>query len=282
MRLPKKVNQLCRVFIALMTSAFVACAIATPSTSTRDEVCKRGWRLLETLPHEVSHFTQGLLIHRGRMYESTGLYGHSALHEIEIHTGHALRSRALPREFFGEGLALVGNKLVQMTWREQRAFIFDLDLNPLGSLAYTGEAWGLTTLHREGDEVLLMSDGSHVLRVLDADSLRDQGRIEVRERGQPVAQLNELEMMGEEILANVWHQDRVLAIDPSSGAVRGWFDFSSLRTQLRWPGGRRLAEADLNGLAYDAASHRLFVTGKRWPQTFVLEPGPCQTSQENQ
>lgn len=277
MRLPKKVNQVCRVFIALMTSVFVACAMATPATSTRDEVCKRRWRLQETRPHEVSHFTQGLLIERGRMYESTGLYGRSAIHEIEIHTGHALRSRALPRDFFGEGLAVIGDKLVQMTWREQRAFVFDLDLNPLGSLAYEGEAWGLTSVHRDGEALLLMSDGSDVLRLLDADTLRERDRIQVRERGGPVTRLNELEMMEGELLANVWHEDRVLVIDPDTGVVRAWFDFSSLRTQLRWPGGRMPAETDLNGLAFDAASGRLYVTGKRWPLTFVIEPGACES-----
>ena len=210
------------------------------------------------------------------MYESTGRYGHSAIHEIELHTGHALRSRALPREFFGEGLALVGDKLVQITWREQRAFIFDLDLNPLGGLAYQGEGWGLTSLRRDGREVLVMSDGSHVLRLLDAHTLHELDRIEVQERGRPVTQLNELEVMDQEILANVWHQDRVLAIDPSNGKVRGWFDFSSLRSQLQWPGAGRPTETDLNGLAYDAKSRRLFVAGKHWPQTFVVEPGACE------
>ncbi|MGQ0530859.1 MAG: glutaminyl-peptide cyclotransferase [Panacagrimonas sp.] len=275
MRLPKKVNQVCRVIIALMTSVFVACAMATPVTSAHDEICKRRWRLLETRHHEVSHFTQGLLIEHGRMYESTGLYGASAVHEIELNSGRVLHSRALPRKFFGEGLAAVGNKLVQMTWREQRAFMFDLDLNPLGSLAYEGEAWGLTTMHRDGQALLLMSDGSNVLRWLDANTLHERHRIQVRERGRPVTRLNELEMMGTELLANIWHEDRVLVIDPDTGTVRAWFDFAALRTQLRWPGGTVPPETDLNGLAYDATTRRLFVTGKRWPLMFVVEPGAC-------
>lgn len=228
-------------------------------------------------PHDPSHFTQGLLVTDGRLYESTGLYGSSAVQEVDRASGTRLRRYRLPRSDFGEGLTRVGDRLLQLTWREQRAWVYDLDLNPLGTVKYAGEGWGLTTLPPTADKptpTLVMSDGSHRLQLLHHDSLQRLRQIEVRDGGRAVPRLNELEFVRGEILANVWHLDEVIAIDPESGAVRGRYDFAPLRRELRWPQGVP-PETDLNGVAFDERSGRVLITGKRWPRLFEVELGGC-------
>ena len=240
--------------------------------------CTRDWALIAEHPHAISHFTQGLLITDGRLFESTGLYGHSALQEVDLRSGRSLNRHRLPSTEFAEGLTRVDDRLIQLTWREQRAWIYDLQLQRVGVLRYEGEGWGLTTLPAGGvnsEPRLAMSDGSHRLQFREPRGLELLRTVEVRDGGRAVRNLNELEYVAGEILANVWHRDVVVAIDPDSGTVRGRYDFSALRQRLRWPEAGAPRETDLNGIAYDERSGHALLTGKHWPQLFEVRLGGC-------
>lgn len=269
-RLRSKVNWIFAVAIVGLCAACTAIARAPHG----DTGCLRAWQLVATHPHDPSHFTQGLLLTDGRLFESTGLYGVSAVQEVELRTGRRLRRQPLPRSDFGEGLARVGDRLVQLTWREGRAWIFDLSLRPLGTLPLQGEGWGLTTARIGQQTWLLQSDGSDRLHWLDPQTLQRVRSVAVRDGRRPVRLINELEFVEGEVLANLWHRDEVVAIDPTSGAVRGRYDFGVLRQQLAWPNGEP-PETDMNGVAYDDRSGHVLLTGKRWPWLFEVRLQDC-------
>lgn len=275
--MPRKVNLVTCTCIAFLTLCIAAFDRANALFPFAGGTCERPWQVVKEYPHDPTHFTQGLLITRGRMFESVGLYGRSAIHEIDLASGRALKSRTLPVEIFSEGLALAGDRLVQVTWREQTALVYDLDLRLVNSLAYFGEGWGLTTASLGDEERLILSDGTPWLRFLDPATLEEKGRVKVKESGEPVAFLNELEQVGNEVLANIWHSDRVVAIDLPTGQVMSQFDFSALRERLDWPSDEP-PETDLNGLAFDARSGHLLVTGKFWPKLFEVKFAACGAS----
>jgi len=223
-------------------------------------------RALASYPHDPTAFTQGLLLHAGVLYESTGLYGRSRLRATDPTSGRQVWARRLPARLFGEGLARRSDgTLVQLTWREEVALLWR-GPQRRGQVGYEGEGWGLT---RAGD-VLVMSDGSDLLTLRDPQTLRPCGVIRVRDGGRAVAGLNELEWVAGEIWANVWPSDRIAVIDPRSGQVRRVLDLSGLRRDL--PAG----EVDvLNGIAWDPARRQVLVTGKLWPRLFAIAaPGP--------
>ena len=225
------------------------------------------YRVVNAYPHERGAFTQGLIVDRGMLLESTGGYGRSTLRRVELETGRVMEERRLPSHLFGEGLARAGERLVQLTWRAGRAFLYDPEtLDPAGSFEYPGEGWGLTF----DGEHLVMSDGSAVLRFLELPDFAEVRRLEVRDRGTPVERLNELEYVEGRIYANVWFDERIAVISPSSGEVEAWID---LRGILPLPF-RRSPEEVLNGIAYDPENGRLFVTGKGWPRLFEIEVLP--------
>lgn len=219
--------------------------------------------VLARLPHDDRAFTQGLVWHQGLLYESTGRYGASEVRKVDIPTGRVLARKPLAGELFGEGLALVGDALFQLTWKENRLLVYDrASLRLERTLPYAYEGWGLAWDGRH----LIASDGSSLLRFLDPRSLRVERELLVRDGREPVAYLNELEWVDGEILANVYGQDRIARIDPASGEVRGWIDLSALV-----PAGTRVdAEAVANGIAYDPERRVLYVTGKRWPVIYAL------------
>jgi len=223
-------------------------------------------QVLRTYPHDPSSFTQGLVWDRGLLYESTGRYGHSSLSVRDFKSDRLLRQHTLPKTVFGEGIALVGEEIIQITWQERQAFVYDkASLRLKRTLTYAWEGWGLTYDGRH----LIASDGSALLRFLDPATLREKHRIEVREGEQVIDQLNELEFVKGEILANRYGSDRIARISPQTGQVIGWIDLSHL-----YPQRKRLShEAVLNGIAYDATQDVLIVTGKYWPQVFVI-PAP--------
>jgi glutamine cyclotransferase len=224
------------------------------------------YTVVRTLPHDASAFTQGLIFHRGLLFESTGLYGQSTLREVDPETGAVLRKRALPRDVFGEGLALHSNRLYQLTWREGLVFVYDADtLETVGSFPLAGEGWGLAAW----DGKLIVSDGTARLRFYEPASFTLIAERTVRDGDRPVPRLNELEIVDGELLANIWGEDRVARIDPVTGAVRGWLDFSALVPKDL----RRSTEAVLNGIAYDPATRRLFITGKNWPVLYEVKWG---------
>jgi glutaminyl-peptide cyclotransferase len=238
--------------------------VATPPAT--EEVPLYTYRVVNAFPHDPAAFTQGLVYQDGIFYEGTGLRGQSTLRKVDPSTGQVLQGIRLPDQYFGEGIAILGQRLYQLTWQENTGFIYDKDsFELLDTWSYEGEGWGLAT---DGQR-LLMSDGSHELRFLDPDTLAELGRLAVLDgEGQPVARLNELEWIEGEVWANVWLTDLIARIDPASGRLLGWIDLTGLL-----PDEDRAAQRVdvLNGIAYDAATGRLFVTGKWWPKLFEIE-----------
>jgi glutamine cyclotransferase len=220
-------------------------------------------RIVAAYPHDPAAFTQGLAIADGRLYEGTGQYGGSSLRRVDLATGRVEKIRALNSRYFGEGIAILDGRIYQLTWQNGVAIVYDLDtFDVVKTFPYEGEGWGLT---HDGTH-LILSDGSAVLRYLDPGSFAVVRTIEARETGVPIVRLNELEYVAGEIWANVWYDDRIVRISPKDGTVLGWIDLAKL-----YPAAVRGPEAVLNGIAYDAAADRLFVTGKNWPQLFEIE-----------
>jgi len=230
-----------------------ATTAATPVERLRVEV-------LEVLPHDPGAFTQGLLWHRGSLFESTGLNGRSSLREVEPKSGIVQRKVDLDRQYFGEGLARVGERLVQLTWREGVAFVYDaFSFAEVERFRYDGEGWGLCY---NGSD-LVMSDGSSQLTFRDPETFTVRRRLEVRRDGQPVNRLNELECVGDRIYANIWVSDEIVVIDAASGKVTAVIDASGLLSAME----RRGVDV-LNGIAHDAESGDFYITGKLWPKMF--------------
>jgi glutamine cyclotransferase len=227
------------------------------------------YRVVNTWSHDRDAFTQGLVYLDGVLLESTGLYGRSSLRRAELNTGRVLQQVTVPPEYFSEGLAALQGKLYQLSWQNQKGFVYDLQtLQPEKQFAYAGEGWGLAT----DGQSLILSDGTDRIRFLNPATFAVERTINVSDHGRPVVRLNELEYVKGEIFANVWQTDFVVRINPATGAVTGWIDFSGLLS----PTDRDATTDVLNGIAYDAAGDRLFVTGKFWPKLFEvrLEPKP--------
>jgi glutamine cyclotransferase len=241
--------------------ATVACASAT---AQRQAAPVQGFKIVATYPHDPKAFTQGLVFADGEFYESTGLNGESSLRRVEVTTGKVLQELKVPNEYFAEGLALVGDELLQLTWQHQRGFVYDRKtFAQKRTFPYTGEGWGIAYDATGG---LVMSDGSDQLTFLDPKTLKAARSIHVRDAGKPIGQLNELEWIEGEIWANVWTTDRVARISPVTGDVKAWVDLSTL-----WPRNQRQPPADvLNGIAYDKATRRIFITGKKWPRLYQI------------
>jgi glutamine cyclotransferase len=236
---------------------------ASPAAATAGVPTRYTCTVVATWPHDTGAFTQGLVWRNGGLLESTGLNGRSSLREVELKTGRVLKRVDLAHEHFAEGLAVVGDKAYQLTWRGGKGFVYDADTFRLEKeFAYEGEGWGLATDGRS----LILSDGTRRLRFLDPVTFKVTRTVEVVENGQAVDELNELEWINGEIFANVWHTDRIVRIDPASGRVRGVIDC----TVIVAASGRSGDEAVLNGIAYDAAGDRLFITGKLWPKIFEV------------
>jgi glutamine cyclotransferase len=225
------------------------------------------FRVVKAYPHDANAFTQGLIYRQGFLFESTGRNGQSTLRKVKLETGEVVQQHRLDRAYFAEGLAEWNGQLVQLTWQSKIAFVYDLaTFAPRRTFGYPGEGWGLAR-DREG---FILSDGSDQLRFLHPDTFREVRRIRVTDRGTPVRDLNELEFIRGEVYANVWHTDRIARISPATGRVTGWIDLRGLMSA----GYRLDPEAVLNGIAYDPASNRLFVTGKLWPRLFEIEVVP--------
>jgi glutaminyl-peptide cyclotransferase len=227
-----------------------------------------GYKVVRSYPHDPQAFTQGLAYHDGVLYEGTGLHGRSSIRKVRLETGEVVQIRHLDSRYFGEGIAIWKDALIQLTWQSGIGFVYDLaTFQPRRTFTYTGEGWGLT----HDGERLIMSDGSETgtLRLLDPDTWRETGRLTVRDGSLPVKGLNELEFVKGEIYANVWDTDRIARISPRTGQVTGWIDLRGLLDP------REAAGVDvLNGIAYDEVDDRLFVTGKLWPRLFEIQVVP--------
>jgi glutamine cyclotransferase len=230
------------------------------------------YRVVHAYPHDPQAFTQGLIYMDGHLYESTGLNGHSSLRMVDLESGRILQLLNVPGQYFAEGLAPWGSTLIQLTWENHVALVYDrFSFRLLRTVPYSGEGWGLT---QDGKD-LILSDGSSTLHILDPATLREVRRLTVTQSAAkgnaiPVSQLNELEYIHGQIYANIWHTDRIARISPTTGKVLGWIDLSGLLPESQ----RSSPEAVLNGIAYDSAHDRLFVTGKLWPKLFEIKVVP--------
>lgn len=225
------------------------------------------FKVINVFPHDPAAFTQGLVYRDGFLYEGTGLNGRSSLRKVRLETGEVVQHADLSGEFFGEGIAIVGNKVFQLTWQSHIGFVYNLaDFKLLRQFSYPGEGWGLTS---HGSEIF-MSDGTAEIRVLNAATLKEKRRFAVRDGATAIDQLNELEFVNGELFANIWQTDRIARISPVNGKVVGWIDLTGLLSPIY----RRREDAVLNGIAYDAAHKRLFVTGKLWPKIFEIQLVP--------
>ncbi|UCG59049.1 MAG: glutaminyl-peptide cyclotransferase [Phycisphaerales bacterium] len=221
------------------------------------------YKISKTYSHDRSAYTQGLAFENGVLYESTGIHGSSTLRKVELETGRVLQRYELPPEYFGEGLTIYGDKIIQLTWRSKVGFVYDkASFELIRRFTYPTEGWGIT----HDGERLIMSDGTSVLHLLDPETFEETGRVEVHDAGTPVRGLNELEYVKGVIYANVWPTDRIVMIEPGTGRVTGWAYMMGLSSMLS---GRRDVDV-LNGIAYDSARDRLFITGKRWPKLFEI------------
>lgn len=228
------------------------------------------YRVINAYPHDPKAFTQGLIYYQGDLYEGTGLKGQSSVRRVELTTGRVLQNQPLDGEYFGEGITLWKDHLIQLTWTSRIGFVYDRQtLEKIQEFSYATEGWGLT---QDGTH-LILSDGSSTLYFLDPETFRPIRTLSVHDQGTPLVYLNELEYINGEIWANVWTSDRLARINPESGQVTGWVDLSGLLASQNLPE-QTHPDAVLNGIAYDPAGDRLFVTGKLWPKVFEIQVLP--------
>lgn len=251
--------------LAIMAAAALVDSAPVASQTTADPapVPVEAARVLATYPHDSGAFTQGLFFADGVLFESTGQHGESAVREVDLLTGKVRREVRLPREYFGEGSTGWGDTIISLTWKHGTAFRWDRrTLRQIGTFSYSGEGWGLT----QDGKSLILSDGTPELRFLDPTSFAEQRRITVTYQGRPIRRLNELEYVRGEILANIWHQDLIVRIDPATGVITGVIDLRDLAAAVPVAD----SEAVLNGIAYDDKSGKLYVTGKNWPSLYEI------------
>jgi glutaminyl-peptide cyclotransferase len=234
-------------------------AMAAPAATPIYEV-----EVVHTYPHDAAAFTEGLFYLNGYLYESTGLEGHSSIRKERLETAEVMQKIDIPAQYFGEGIVDWRGRLISLTWKSQVGFVFDLATFKLQrQFHYEGEGWALT----RNDRQIIMSDGTPQLRFLNPDTLQETGRVQVTLDGKPLQNVNELEWVKGEILANVWQTNWIVRIDPGSGRVVGAINCSGLLKREDFVAGKTDV---LNGIAYDAKHDRLFVTGKNWPKLFEI------------
>lgn len=243
----------------------IALTLLVPlQSSAQDEPVRYGFNVVNTYPHDISAFTQGLFYHDGFLYEGTGKRGLSRLSKVNLDDGTAVMNKALSQRYFGEGIELVGDRIFQLTWQSHLVFVYDAEsFDQLDTHYNATEGWGLAY---DGEQ-LILSDGTHELQFLDPETFVPTHKVPVTLNGSPIVNLNELEYINGEVWANVWQTDYILRIDPASGNVNSIVDLTGLSDRTRLGS----AEAVLNGIAWDEETERLFVTGKHWSNLFEIE-----------
>jgi glutamine cyclotransferase len=250
------------LFLALGFSISYFVSINNGTTAQSSFSTSYTYSIVATYPHDQNAFTQGLVYHDGFLYESTGLYGNSTIRRVDLFSGTVLQQLPLLDEFFGEGMVIINDSIVQLTWRSQIGFIYDkASFELLGTFCYPTEGWGLTY----DGEHLIMSDGTNSLYFMDSESFERKSQINVFDGNISIINLNELEFINGDIFANIWGQQRIAIIDPETGQVKSWIDLTGLQ---------KAGEGVLNGIAYDSGNDRIFVTGKNWAQLFEIELVP--------
>ena len=241
-----------------MRSLLLAAVFALSSAGAG--IPEYSYTVVHTYPHDTAAFTEGLFYLNGFLYEGTGLEGRSSVRKVRLETGRVEQELKLPTPYFGEGVVAWKDRLIELTYTTQAGFVYDLaTFTILRTFHYPGEGWSMTA----DSQRIIMDDGTPEIRFWNPESLTEIGRLRVTANRKPVENLNELEWVKGEIFANIWHSDRIARIDPKSGKVVGWIDLHGL-WQPDDP------EHVLNGIAYDAAGDRLFVTGKCWPKLFEI------------
>lgn len=226
-----------------------------------------GYRIVNTYPHNTNSFTQGLIFDKGVLYESTGLNGRSAVKIVDLKTGKTLKSHELPDNYFGEGIAIIENKIIQLTWRSKTGFVYDKKtLKLIKKFSYQTQGWGITY----DGKYLIISDGSAVLYFMDPNTFKVVGTLEVYGDNGKVSKLNELEYINGEIYANIWGTEKIARINPKTGRVTAWIDLSGLLNKED----KKNRVDVLNGIAFNSDKGSLFVTGKLWPKMFEIELVP--------
>jgi glutamine cyclotransferase len=258
--------------MARLRSLFLVCSLLlglAPFTQTQAQpITEYQYKVTAHLPHDDSLFTQGLLLHKGQLYESAGRYGQSQLLVRSLSSATPRHASKLPHNIFSEGIALFDQRLYQLSWKSEQGLIYTLDtLTPVDSFSYQGQGWGLTANNHH----LIMSNGSDSLSFRAPETFKELRSIKVTQNGKPVIRLNELESVNGLIAANIWSEDRIIFVDPATGKVRGELDLNRLLAAEEKPKHRGV----LNGIAYDPESQRLYVTGKYWPTVFELELNPA-------
>ncbi len=239
-------------------SVFVAAANETDKTTLY------GYKIVNTFSHDPESFTQGLFLEDGILYESTGLNGKSAVKKIDLKTGKVIKSRNMQDKFFGEGLTIVNDKIIQITWRSKTGFVYDKDsLEILRTFSYKTQGWGITY----DGKYLIISDGSEILYFMDPKSFVVVGKLEIYDDRGKVSKLNELEYIDGEIYANIWGKDLIARINPKTGYVNSWIDLTGILSKED----RKGKEDVLNGIAYNPENNTLLVTGKLWPKIFEIK-----------
>lgn len=215
------------------------------------------WEIIETLPHDVNAYTQGLIYHDDYLYESTGHYGQSTIRKINPETGQVLKKESIPDAYFGEGITILDNKMYMLTWESRLCLIINLETFKIeNTFSYRGEGWGIT----DDGTFLIMSDGSNLLRYIDPTLRQVVKTLPVSYNGRPVSKLNELEFINGKIWANLYGEDRIAVIEPTTGAIEFVIDFSELRKSEKQ---NPFAEV-FNGIAYDKNKNEIYLTGKNW------------------
>jgi glutamine cyclotransferase len=248
-----------RILVPVLALATLGCSSDPPV-----EVQDYGYEVVHEYPHDPAAFTEGLFYLNGFLYEGTGMEKESSIRKVRLETGEVVQKHDLPGHYFGEGVINWKDRLIELTYKSQVGFVYDLAGFTLRKqFEYPGEGWALT----QDGKRLIMSDGTPELRFWDPETLQETGRLTVTEYGQPLKNVNELEWVKGEIYANVWLTNRIVRIDPATGKVVGSIDLSGLLN----PADAGQGQPDvLNGIAYDAKGDRLFVTGKRWPKLFEI------------
>jgi len=246
--------------IILATSLIVYVWLNHPPVDTA--IQQYTYNIVNTYPHDKNAFTQGLAYDNGNLYEGTGLNSYSTLRRVELETGTVLQIHTLEDQYFGEGIAILNNKIIQLTWQSHKAFIYDKEtFNPLDEFTYPTEGWGIT----HDNKSLIMSDGTATLHFLDPDTYQETNTIEVHDNNGLVTQLNELEYINGTIYANIWTQEKIAIINPQNGQIKAWINLTGI-TQTE----NLDANGVLNGIAYDPNQNRLFITGKLWSQLYQI------------
>ena len=266
MKMRKSVILSVAVFLALESFASVPSLAADNSVNQTQSspVPVYGYKIINVYPHDKTAFTEGLVYDGNMLYESTGLYDNSTLRQVDLTTGRILKLYRMPDEFFGEGLTLWKDQLIQLTWQSGVGFVYDKRrFNQTRSFSYSRDGWGFTSDGRQ----LIMSDGSDTLYFLNPETFEDAGSVRVKDNGNPVNKLNELEFIKGKVYANVYLTSRIAIISPETGEVNGWIDLQGLVDRED-----ALGDVDvLNGIAYDADTDLLIVTGKFWPELFEIK-----------